>query len=83
MGLFLELFSFPLILRLGRYFLHSPALDIPHAVVGDRKTYDTSLIERSKISIKSVYSRDQYGYRPSKNGLGNRGTRVDNWWFYY
>ncbi|QNI95421.1 GDSL-like Lipase/Acylhydrolase family protein [Synechococcus sp. A15-127] len=60
-------------LAFGRYLLHSPALDIPQAAVGVRKIYDTSLIEGRKIGTKSVYTRDQQGYRPSKNDLGNRG----------
>ena len=60
-------------LAFGRYLLHSPALDIPETIVGDRKLYDTSSIEERKIGTKSVYSRDQEGYRPSRNDLGNRG----------
>lgn len=60
-------------LALGKHLLHSPAFDIPESIIDDRKSYDTSSIEGRKISTRSVYSRDQEGYRPYKKDRGDRG----------
>ena len=61
-------------LSLGKYLLHSPAFDIPASVVDYYTSYDTSLIESRKGSVRAVYSRDQEGYRPYKINPPNRGS---------
>ena len=60
-------------LAFGKHLLYSPAFDIPESRIDDRTSYDNSSIEGGKISTRSVYSRDQEGYRPYKKDLNGRG----------
>ena len=53
-------------LVLSKYFLRSPALNIPHALIDYSKTFDTSKIENETKTHIARYSRNSNGYRPFK-----------------
>lgn len=53
---------------LSKYFLNSPAFQIPEALVDHKNNFDVSVIEKSSKKINAIYSRDSDGYRPYKKG---------------
>ena len=66
------IFSFIEII-LSKYFLVSPAFDIPEAQVDVKKKYDTSKLELPRDIKRSTYIRDKIGYRPYNKNLVEKG----------
>ncbi len=68
-------FVFSLIeITLSKYFLISPAFDIPEAQVDVKKKYDTSKLEFPREINISNYIRDKNGYRPYNKNYIKNGT---------
>ncbi len=60
-------------IMLSKYFLISPAFDIPEAQVDIKKKYATSKLEFPRDIKKSTYIRDKIGYRPYNKNFEQKG----------
>ena len=54
-------------LILSKYFINSPAYNVPETLIDYKLTFDNSKIDNLNKKVKVKYSRDSNGYRPFKN----------------